>query len=223
MVARKKNKKLLTGKIKEKNIQPLLMENIESLSRRTLDREIPFIVKTTLVDVCKEIFTKNNFNTFLKNYNLFLKEYDNDTLIFNISLINKNDYISSLRKRFFKKRNTVVCLNNENTLDKFIYFEYYIKIVKNIPNDMIWVNELTSRKLKCFRERCFGEIIFDSSIDRIEHVLRKIDGDILMKNIDCYVLHIPGLLYNYFKKDECQKANYIKMNLPYNLFNEHKI
>ena len=212
--------------VKEKNIQPLLMETIEALSRRALDREIPLLLRENFVNVYKLIFTKDDFNAFLKNYNLFLKEYDNDTLIFNISLINKDDYILSLKKKFTdNRRNTVFPFNiKTGKLDRSKkYREYYINILKKISNDTIWVNEITSRKLRCFREKCLGEIVFDSSIDKIEYNLIKNDDDILMKNIDCYALCIPGLLYSYFENDEIQRINYARTTLPYSLFNEYII
>lgn len=216
-----------TNIIKEKNtikndFRPLRMEVIEGLSKRTLDREIPFVTTTSLIDVYKDIFTENGFNTFLKYFNLFLKEYDNDTLIFNISLTSKNAYISSLNKRFASKENIAFCPSGEGIISEFKYCEYYINIIKNIPNDMIWVNELTSRELRCFQKNCFGEIIFKSSINRIQDDLID-DNGMLMKNIDCYVLHVPGLLYTPFKKDKCQKINFVETDLPYNLFNGYKI
>lgn len=219
MVVRKENKKLPTNKIKEKNIiknnfLTIKMEDIEVLSKRTLDREIPFISTTSIVDVYKEYVTENNFNTFLKNFNAFLKNYDNDSLIFNISLTNKNNYIRSLNERFASKKNKVLFIDDKGKTRRVNYCEHYINSVKNMPNDMIWVNELTSRELRCFQKNCFGEIIFDSSTNTIK--------DDLIKNRDCYVFHIPGLLYVLSKKDKCLKINFVQTDLPYNLFNEKK-
>ena len=218
MVTRRGNKKLSTNEIQENKViqnkcQPILMENIERLSRSNLDRKIPRMSMTGFLNAYEHDITINNFNAFLK-------EYDNDSLIFNISLTNKDTYISSLDKRFSDERKKVLLDNNEKEFFTYQldYCKYYINIIKSIPDDVFWVNELTSRKLRCFQKKCFGEIIFSPSIKLIK------DNDVgSMKNIDCFVLHVPGYLYTASEYYECHKNAFIDIDLPYVLFNENKI
>lgn len=213
-----------TNEIREKNVtkkncQPLLIENIERLSRSILDRKIPSTSTTSFINGHKYSLTKNNFNAFLNNFNAFLKEYDNDSLIFNISLTNKDAYISSLNKRFADGEKEVLLVSNKKFYTYNIdYCEYYKNIIKSIPDNILWVNELTSRELRCFQKRCFGEIIFGPSINLIK------DNNIRsIKNIDYYVLHVPGFLYTAFENDKCHRNALVLVDLLYNLFNENKI
>lgn len=187
----------------EKNCQPLLMENIERFSKAFLDREIPCISKKPFLGVIEHVATKNNFNAFLK-------EYDDDSLIFNISLTNKDTYISSLNKRFANKGKKVLLASNEKRGHTFNldYCEYYINIIKNILGDILWVNELTSREMRSFQKKCFGEMVFSPSIDIIK------DGNVgLMKNFYCFVFHVPGFLYALFEKDKCQRTVFVETDV----------
>ena len=93
---------------------------------------------------------------------MFLKEYDDNSLIFKISLANSENYVSSLRRRFGNKREKVFLDNDENTIvgyDKkksHSYYEYYINTINNITTRFksinFWISELTSKELMCLQK-----------------------------------------------------------------------
>jgi hypothetical protein len=186
-----------------------------------LDLKVPRLSsKDIIIKLDKE--TKNVFN-------MFLKEYDDDSLIFKISLTNSENYVSFLRRKFgTDKKKKIFLDDDENTIvgydnkKGYSYYEYYIDAINDMTtrfkSNRFWIIELTSRELMCLQKKCFGEIICDSTAEST-----KLDNHFDIKNIKCFAFHVPGILMlslNTGTKENFFRSASVKKDLPYSLFSQ---
>jgi len=170
-------------KSKSSSKQKTLMENVERYSMKLLDRLVPYFSQKIVVDKMKSK-TKNTFDRFLK-------EYDEDSIIFEISLVDKNNYCQSLLKRFNdnqkdKKKYRQVLVIRNNKIDICPCHEYYGSLIMSLKTiDIFWINELTTKDLYHPHKKCFGEIILSASIEKTNNI---------DTGIPWIIFHIPGII-----------------------------